>query len=630
MENELQKVQDKLSATLDALPDMLFEVDRHGRIYDYRAPIEKMLYAPPKEFIGKTINQVLPKSVANVITKAITQAIEHGRHVGSIYSLDMSGEKRWFELSIAAKGDPKNPNCHLIALARDITKRKRAEDALRVAEERFRSILESLDDTIFTLDDRGVITYISPVIKQNFGYDPDEVLGNPLSCLLAPEDVQDMEMCFKHAIAGQFKSRNVRVISKKKQVRYVKFSCQPLQSGGQKFGFTGTITDITSDKLAELKLKESEDRLRQSEAKYRAIVEDMPNLICSFNSDGVLTFVNNAYCDYFQTGEEDLLGTSFLTLIPEPSRKTIWDTFTALNLQKPTLSYNHQVILPNEEIRWQQWTDRALFDQKNNIIEYQSIGEDITEQKKMEDELRKARDELEAKVKKRTEELERYNTEMERFVYTVSHDLKSPLVTISGFLGFLKIDMKAGDEDRVEKDLELIYKAVSKMDLLLSETLELSRIGRVVNPPKYVPFDQLVDEALGQTSEKIRLSGAKVSVAKKLPTVHVDGTRIIEVLVNLLENSIKYTSEKVLPKIEIGCHVDEDDAVFFVKDNGIGIDPRQKEKVFELFYRVDNDYDGAGAGLTIAKKIIEVHGGKIWIESELDRGCTICFKLPIA
>ena len=245
-------------------------------------------------------------------------------------------------------------------------------------------------------------------------------------------------------------------------------------------------------------------------------------------------------------------------------------------------------------------------------------------------ELRKAHDELEMRVKERTEELAGRNTEMERFIYTVSHDLRTPLISVSGLLGFLKQDAENGDLEQMNADLRIANEAVKNMDQLLSETLELSRVGRVVNPPEDVPFGKIVEDALKQTSEKIRSSGCKVSVSENLPVVHVDQMRITEVLVNLIENSLKYMGLQANPEIEVGQRIDGKGRIFFVRDNGIGIDHSQHDKVFELFYKVDKKSEGTGVGLAIVKRIIEVHGGRIWIESELGKGCTICFTLPLA
>ena len=265
----------------------------------------------------------------------------------------------------------------------------------------------------------------------------------------------------------------------------------------------------------------------------------------------------------------------------------------------------------------------------NNQLLTTTLAE-IELRKQAEASLQKAHDELDLRVKERTAELESRNAEMERFVYTVSHELRTPLISVGGIVGFLKKDLENEDAQRIETDLRLIGDALTRMDQLLGETLELSRIGRIVNPPEDVSFDEIVSEALDQTGASIKARGVNVSVADGLPLVRVDKMRIVEVLVNLIENSVKYMGDQPHPRIEIGYRSDEGQTIFFVRDNGIGIDPSQHDKVFELFYKVDNKTEGTGAGLAIIKRIIEVHGGKIWIESGLGNGCTVCFTLPLA
>ena len=274
-------------------------------------------------------------------------------------------------------------------------------------------------------------------------------------------------------------------------------------------------------------------------------------------------------------------------------------------------------------------TASLLYDREGQLVGSIESIRDITEAILAEEAIRKARDELELRVKERTAELEARNAEMERFTYTVSHDLRSPLVTIQGFNGFLKGDIEKGDNEKVKVDLRLIEEAVTKMDRLLRETLELSRIGRVANPPEDVPFGEIVQEALLQTAQRIKSAGMDVLVSNDLPVVHVDKMRIVEAMVNFIENSIKYRGEEQHPRMEIGYRTEAKEPVFFVRDNGMGIDPSQHQKVFDLFYKVNNKSEGTGAGLAIVKRIIEVHGGRIWIESELGKGTTVCFTLPV-
>ncbi|HNA88177.1 MAG TPA: PAS domain S-box protein [Anaerolineales bacterium] len=224
-------------------------------------------------------------------------------------------------------------------------------------------------------------------------------------------------------------------------------------------------------------------------------------------------------------------------------------------------------------------------------------------------------------------ELKAKNEELEKFTYTVSHDLKAPLVTISGFLGYLGIDAKKGNIERVTKDIERINEAVSKMQRLLAELLELSRIGRITNPPETVPFAEIVAEALKLVEGRLLVSQVRVEVEADLPSIYGDRLRLIEVMQNLIDNAAKFSSKVEAPCIEIGADRQNGSLAFYVKDNGIGIAPEYHDRVFGLFNKLDNSTEGTGIGLTLVKRIVEVHGGRIWVKSEPGKGTTFYFTL---
>ena len=224
-------------------------------------------------------------------------------------------------------------------------------------------------------------------------------------------------------------------------------------------------------------------------------------------------------------------------------------------------------------------------------------------------------------------EMENKNAELEKFTYTVSHDLRSPIVTISGFLGFLENDIKNGDFEKIPKTIQRIYAATKKMDRLLNELLELSRIGRLVNPPKEVSFGELVSETLELVDGQLREKQIEVKVEADFPIVNVDHVRIVEVLQNLITNAAKFMGEQENPTINIGMKTINEEKVFFIKDNGMGIAPEFHDRIFGLFNKLDQFSDGTGIGLALVKRIIEVHGGRIWVESELEKGTTFFFTL---
>lgn len=226
-------------------------------------------------------------------------------------------------------------------------------------------------------------------------------------------------------------------------------------------------------------------------------------------------------------------------------------------------------------------------------------------------------------------ELEKRNAELERFTYTVSHDLKSPLITINAYLGLLEKDAEAGDRERARADYEHIKGAVKQMGRLLEELLELSRVGRLVHPSEKVALGDLTRQAADLVVAKTRAGHfVRLEIAADLPVILGDRLRLLEVLQNLLENAVKYMDEQREPRIEVGVRRAGSEQVFFVRDNGRGIPAEYQEKIFGLFERLDQETEGTGVGLALVKRIVELHGGRIWVESEgAGKGSTFCFTL---
>lgn len=238
------------------------------------------------------------------------------------------------------------------------------------------------------------------------------------------------------------------------------------------------------------------------------------------------------------------------------------------------------------------------------------------------------REKAEQKQEELVQQLKLKNQELDRFAITVSHDLKTPLITITGYLGYLEKDALAGNRDRVRKDIGQINDAAKSMGKLVDEILDLSRIGRIMNPPREVSFDEIVQEALKAAEGLIQVRQVKVKVGSGFPIIYCDFARIVQVLQNLITNAVKFMGQQTDPVIDIGVEEREGEQVFFVKDNGMGIDPKYHEQVFGLFNKLNASTEGLGIGLGIVKRIIEVHEGRIWVESELGKGASFYFTLP--
>ncbi|MDZ7374755.1 MAG: GAF domain-containing protein [candidate division KSB1 bacterium] len=233
-------------------------------------------------------------------------------------------------------------------------------------------------------------------------------------------------------------------------------------------------------------------------------------------------------------------------------------------------------------------------------------------------------------TRKTAEELSRANEELENFVFTVTHDLKSPIVSIQGFTSLVLEDFGASLDDEARQYLERVLRNVAQMEKLIEDLLEFSRIGRVSRPYETISAQDIVQDVLTSLSYSIEERGIKLHIAEDLPTIYCVPEQIGQVFANLIGNAVKYMGDQPDPRIEIGWRDSGTHVTFFVRDNGIGIPKEHHEKIFQLFHRVDprSKGEGTGIGLAIVRRIVEAHGGKVWVDSEVGRGSTFYFTIP--
>ncbi|MDW8404787.1 ATP-binding protein [Chloroflexus sp.] len=492
----------------------------------------------------------------------------------------------------------------------EITERARAEQRLRLA-------LLAARAGVWEWDAVARAVRWSPENYPLLGLNPDQdtLTFRKWREQVHPEDRAALQAAVDRSINERAAfDVEFRVILPDGSLRWLRGVGQPVvKDDGTLQGMHGLQIDVTAQKMIEAEL-------RRSELYFRSLVDDLPAMVCRFRADGTLTFVNDLYCQTFQRSREELIGFNFYELIPPDRRALVADGIAQLSPTQPVMEHEHEVLYPDGSIGWQRWVNRLLLDEQGSPVEYQALGIDITARKKAEIERERLIAELEAR-----------NAELEQFTYTVSHDLKSPLITIKGFAGYIERDLAAGKLERIPADLQRIIAAADRMYQLLEDLLNLSRAGRQLNRPERIGLGLLISEAAAGVSGRLAERNVYLHLPPNLPDVYGDRTRLREVFQNLIDNAAKFMGDQSAPQIWIDARpADEANMVLVsVRDNGIGINPRYLQRIFGLFERLDQRIEGTGIGLALVRRIVEAHGGKIWAESEgLGRGATFYLTLP--
>jgi len=371
---------------------------------------------------------------------------------------------------------------------------------------------------------------------------------------------------------------------------------------------TSQLASLSWD-IAERKRAEKE--LRVSEEKYRGLFESMMDGVVSVAMDGKFLECNEVYRTMLGYSETELAQLNHTDITPEK-----WRAFEAGIVEDQILKRGYSDVYEKEY----RHKDGSVFpvelhsvltrDEQGNPASIWAIVRDISARKRAE------------------EELLRKSAEIESFTYAVSHDLKSPLVTIKAFLGYLEEDLKTNDAETVAKDLGYLHGAADKMERQLNELLKLVRIGHLLNSPIKVPLQEIVGEVLELVAGQIAGRGVQVESTREPVWLCGDRQRLVQLFQNLVDNAVKFMGDQPDPRIEIGAETEGGEIVLFVRDNGKGIDPRHRSKLFGLFERLDPNTPGSGMGLATVLSIVRMHGGKIHAESEgLGKGTTFRFTL---
>jgi PAS domain S-box-containing protein len=374
-----------------------------------------------------------------------------------------------------------------------------------------------------------------------------------------------------------------------------------------------------------------EEALAHERALLRTVIDLLPDPIYTKDSIGRKTLANRADLRNmgFQT-EAEALGKTDSDVFPTEIAAKFWaDDQAVLQAGKPLLNREEIIVTGDGQQRWQLTSKVPLHNSVGQVIGLVGVGRDITARKRAEEEVRRLNEELEQRVVERTAQLEAANKELEAFSYSVSHDLRAPLRAIDGYSGILQEDYAPNLPAEVVRHLDIIRQNAQQMGRLIDDLLNFSRLGRQPLSKQAVDTAKLVQQVLDSLNSEQEGRRVEISIGE-LPVCQGDPALLRQVWINLLSNALKFTRQREMARIEIGCQTNADgEPVYFVKDNGVGFDMQYAGKLFGVFQRLHRaeEFEGAGVGLAIVQRIVRRHGGRVWAEAEPGGGATFYYTL---
>jgi PAS domain S-box-containing protein len=484
----------------------------------------------------------------------------------------------------------------------DITEIKKAQASVRAERQRLFDVLETLPALICLLTSDHHVAFVNRSFREKFGESGGRHCYDYCFGLTKP-----CEFCEAYKVLETGQPHNWEVTTPDGTVLDV-------------YNFPFTDVDgspmILEMNIDITKRKKAEEALRLSNIYNRSLIEASLDPLVTIGHDGKITDVNSSTELVTGYSRDELIGTDFTDYFTEPekAKKGYQEVFREGFVSDYALEIRHR----NGRIIPVLYNASVYKDESGEVIGVFAAARDVTERKKAEEIL-----------KSKLEELSRSNAELEQFAYVSSHDLQEPLRMISSYLQLLQRRYQGKIDEKADKYIYYAVDGASRMQVLINDLLEFSRVTTKAKEPEPTDCEFVLDQVLPNLDLYIKENKAVVS-HDPLPEVVADNTQLAQVFQNLIVNGIKFHSEET-PKVHISAEKKAGEWLFSVQDNGIGIDPQYSEKIFEVFKRLHKkeEYPGTGIGLAICKKIVERHGGHIWVESELGKGSTFYFTLPI-
>jgi PAS domain S-box-containing protein len=574
---------------------------------------------PNKELLGRKYMDMWPgieaTQVFNVIKRCLEERTAHQMENEFIFP---DGKQGWFNLSIQPIPDG------VFILSIDITERKQAEEDLRKSEERFRSLYENASIGMYRTSPSGEILLANPALVKMLGYSSFEALAEGRNLEQEGYELgyernefrQQMQRSGEvHGLESAWTRMDGTILNVRESARTVK------GPDGQTLYYEGTVEDITERKRAEEALQKAHDELElqvlkrtadlsQSNMLIQTLLDNMPDQI--YFKDAGSRFIKNSKAQTLALGLSDpsqVVGKTDFDFFPHAQR-SYDDEQEIIRSGNPLVDFEERVVWPDGHETWVSTTKVPLRNTENKIIGTMGISRDITDRKRNEEALQKARDELEA------------------FSYSVSHDLRAPLRGIDGWSLALLEDYGTQLDEQGQEYIKRVRSEAQHMGELIDDMLQLSRITRAEMHTERVDLSALARSIVARLQESERDRKVEFIVQNDVSATG-DAHLLDVVLTNLLGNAFKFTGKVSDARIEFGMMDINNERVFFVRDNGAGFDMAYAKKLFGVFQRMHkaSEFPGTGIGLATVQRIINRHGGRVWAESAVDRGATFFFTL---
>ena len=484
---------------------------------------------------------------------------------------------------------------------RFIVERRQAVKAVQESEALFRSIFNYAPNGMVLISSDGVFLHVNPANSRLLGYTAEEMLRMKVRDITHPDDRDFMLRAYDELLSGQrlIVEYEKRYLRKDGSILWGHVTVTGVRDDAQKLlYFVAQMQDVTARKKAE-------EALRQSEERFRAVFNTAAAGVVVISPTGKVLQANPAICAITGYSEAELMQLTVVDIThPEDREKTTCNYSKLTAGEQETVHYEKRYLRKDGKIIWGYASLACVTDAEQQPLYCVGLVQDITELKQMEDDLRKA------------------NRELDAFVHTVSHDLRSPLTPIIGYAEFLRDQYRERLDEQAINILTEIHRQGHRMLRLLEDLLSLARAGQLDCPDEPVECGQVVDEVVAGLANQIIATGISVQ-RESLPALRVPRTLLVQLFDNLIGNALRYGGKEG-GSVEVGGERRGARVELYVRDHGAGIPPAERDRVFDLFYRgsTAENIDGTGIGLATVQKIARLFGGRAWVEETLGGGST--------